>query len=79
MAELVDVPLDDLEIDIEYVVIFPLRDEIHEAYLTEFIEGNYGEFLFEVKSIKSDPSNASLNVGDSFDLKVSNLIPAMHL
>ena len=31
MAELVDVPLEELEIDTEYVVIFPLIDEIHQA------------------------------------------------
>ena len=66
MPELIDVPLHDLEVQNEYVVIFPTRDEIHQAYLTEFIEGNYEEFLFEVKGIKSDPQDATINIGDSF-------------
>ena len=78
MAELVDVPLEELEIDTEYVVIFPLIDEIHQAYLTEFIEGNYGELLFKVTSIKSDPSNASLNVGDSFIINSQEVTTDIH-
>ena len=68
MPELIDVPLNDLEVQNEYVVIFPTRDEIHQAYLTEFIEGHYGEFLFEVKGIKSDPQNATINIGDRFTI-----------
>ena len=52
MPELIDVPLEEVEIETEYLVIFPLIDEIHQSYLAEFIEGNYGEFLFEVKSLK---------------------------
>lgn len=68
MPELIDVPLEELEVETEYIVIFPLIDEIHQSYLSEFIEGNYGEFLFEVKSIKSDPRDATMNVGDTFTI-----------
>ena len=73
MPELIDVPLEELEIETEYLVIFPLIDEIHQSYLSEFIEGNYGEFLFEVKSIKSDPRDATMNVGDSFTIKLEEV------
>ena len=73
MPELIDVPLEELEIETEYLVIFPLIDEIHQSYLAEFIEGNYGEFLFEVKSIKSDPRDATMNVGDSFTIKLEEV------
>ena len=68
MPELIDVPLEELEIETEYLVIFPLIDEIHQSYLSEFIEGNYGEFLFEVKIVKSDPRDATMNIGDSFTI-----------
>ena len=73
MPELIDVPLEELEIETEYLVIFPLIDEIHQSYLSEFIEGNYGEFLFEVKSIKSDPRDATMNIGDSFTIKMEEV------
>jgi hypothetical protein len=68
MPELIDVPLEELEVETEYIIIFPLIDGTHQSYLTEFIEGNYREFLFEVKSIKSDPRDATMNVGDTFTI-----------
>lgn len=73
MPELIDVPLEELEIETEYLVIFPLIDEIHQSYLTEFIEGNYGEFLFEVKIVKSDPRDATMNIGDTFTINLEEV------
>lgn len=66
MPELIDVPLEELEPGNEYSVIFPMRHGIHQAYLTEFIEGNSREFLFKVKDINSEPLNASINIGETF-------------
>ena len=54
MPELIDVRLEDLEMQDVVTVIFPLINGIHRAYLTEYIEGNYGQHLFRVLSIISE-------------------------
>ena len=71
MPELIDVLLDDLEEGNKYSVIFPLElNGDHEAYITEFLHSDYGQFLFKVVDIISDPDVASKHIGEQFTINL---------
>jgi len=70
MPELVDVLLEDLEEGNEYSVIFPVGvNGEHEAYMAEFIHTDYGEYLFTIVSISSDPRFASKEENDQISIR----------
>ena len=70
MPELVDVLLEDLEEGNEYSVIFPVGvNGEHEAYMAEFQHTDYGEYLFRIISISSDPRFASKEENDQISIR----------
>ena len=70
MPELVDVLLEDLEEGNEYSVIFPVGvNGEHEAYMAEFQHTDYGEYLFTIVSISSDPRFASKEENDQISIR----------
>lgn len=70
MPELIDVLLEDLEEGNEYSVIFPVGvNGEHEAYMAEFQHTDYGEYLFTIVSISSDPRFASKEENDQISIR----------